>query len=464
MFHKVAIIGGGAAAATLVSELLERRTPRPLHLDWFSGTADAGRGVAYGTSSHRHLLNVRAASMGMFVSKPGGFLEYAQALDPAVKGSDFLPRRLYGDFLQSRVAEAVKNAASFGHHVNVHPFAAESVIPSAEGVTIGHGGESTQVDAAVLAIGSLPPRPLAGVEDAAIASGRYVTDPWAFMASAPVDERPLRVLVVGLGLTAVDVLLELSTRWPNARFTALSRHGKLPEPHLAAASAPGDDGAELVESMHDDPNVRLWLRRLREATSHATDWRTVIDGLRPHTQSLWSKLPPKERARFLRHARWAWERARHRMPPQVAGAVAELEKNGRLARGRGRMRAVHLSPEGTLDVVHSLPDGTRSTDAYDIVIQTVGLNTDTQRTEHGLVRQLVIDRLVTPDPLGLGLRAQPDGHLLDGNGNPRPNLLALGSLLRGAVWESTAIPEIRRQAQSVADMLLAESAAKVSAP
>ena len=463
MFHKVAIIGGGAAAATLVSELLERRTPRPLHLDWYTGTAGAGRGVAYGTPSNRHLLNVRAASMGMFVTKPGGFLEYAQALDPTVKGSDFLPRRLYGDFLQSRVDQAIRNAGSFGHDVNIVPFMAESLVPSSEGVAIGYGDEIAHAEAAVLAIGSLPPRPLPGVEDAAIASGRYVTDPWPYLVSAPADDRPLRVLVIGLGLTAVDVVLELSARWPNARFTALSRHGKLPEPHLEAASAPGDDGAELVESLHDDPNVRVWLRRLREAAEQAEDWRTIVDGMRPHTQSLWRELPERERARFLRHARWAWERARHRMPPRVAASIAALETEGRLVRGRGRMRDVSLSMEGALDVSRTLPGGGASTESYDVVIQTVGLNTDTLRTEHRLVRQLVIDGLVKPDPLGLGFAALPDGHLLDGNGRARSNLFAIGSLLRGALWESTAIPEIRKQAQHVANMLMAESAERVNA-
>ncbi|MET0618298.1 MAG: FAD/NAD(P)-binding protein [Luteibacter sp.] len=463
MFHKVAIIGGGAAAATLVSELLERRTPRPLHLDWYAGAPGAGRGVAYGTPSTRHLLNVRAASMGMFVSKPGGFLEYAQALDPTVKGSDFLPRRLYGDFLQSRVEQAVKNAASFGHDIHVHPFAADSLVPSAEGVTIGYGDEEAHVEAAVLAIGSLPPRPLAGVEDAAIASGRYVTDPWPFLATATDDDRPLRVLVIGRGLTAVDVLLELSAHWPNAHFNALSRHGKLPEPHLAAASAPSGDSTELIEAMKDDVNIRQWVRRLREAAGQADDWRTVIDSLRPHTQELWRGLPATERARFLRHARWAWERARHRMPPQVARTVAALEAEGRLERGRGRMRAVRLSQAGALDVVHALPGGGESTDAYDLVIQTVGLNTDTQRTDHRLVRQLVVDGLVRPDTLGMGFQAVPDGHLLDGNGKARPNLFAIGSLLRGTLWESTAIPEIRKQAQSVANMLLAEKPEKAGA-
>jgi uncharacterized NAD(P)/FAD-binding protein YdhS len=456
MFQKVAIIGGGAAAATLVSELLERRTPKPLHLTWFAGSAEPGRGVAYGTPSDRHLLNVRAASMGMFVSKPGGFLEFAQASDPSVKGSDFLPRRLYGDFLRSRVDAAVAGARQLGHDINLVPFCADSLVPSSEGITIGYGeGEEAHAEAAVLAIGSLPPRPLKGVEDAALASGRYVTDPWPYLAAAEGDDRPLRVLVIGLGLTAVDVVLELSARWPNARFTALSRHGHLPEPHLAAASAPSDDGNELAEQMRDDPNIRNWLHRLREATESADDWRTVVDSMRPHTQGLWQELPPSERSRFLRHARWAWERARHRMPPQVAASVARLEKADKLHRLRGRMQSVSLRMDGDLDVVRR-ETGTEHTvtETYDIVIQTVGLNTDTLRTEHTLMRQLVIDDLVTPDRMGLGLAAQPDGHLLDGNGEPRGNLFAIGSLLRGALWESTAIPEIRKQAQSLANLLV----------
>ena len=457
MFQKVAIIGGGAAAATLVSELLERRTAKPLHLTWFAGSAQPGRGVAYGTPSDRHLLNVRAASMGMFVSKPGGFLEYAQASKPEVKGSDFLPRRLYGDFLQSRVDAAMKNAKALGHDINLIPFSAESLVPSSEGVTVGYGDEEAHAQAAVLAIGSLPPRPLAGVDDAALASGRYVTDPWPYLAAAEADDRPLRVLVIGLGLTAVDVVLELSARWPQARFTALSRHGHMPEPHLAAASAPGDDGNELAEQMLDDPNIRGWLHQLRDAATNADDWRTVVDGMRPHTQGLWQALPDSERARFLRHARWAWERARHRMPPQVDKKVHALETAGKLQRLRGRMQSVSLRMDGDLDVVRRLTGSDETvTETYDIVIQTVGLNTDTLRTDHTLMRQLVIDDLVTPDRLGLGLAAQPDGHLLDGNGKPRGNLFAIGSLLRGTLWESTAIPEIRKQAQSLANLLVAK--------
>ncbi|MGA7439152.1 MAG: pyridine nucleotide-disulfide oxidoreductase, partial [Luteibacter sp.] len=153
----------------------------------------------------------------------------------------------------------------------------------------------------------------------------------------------------------------------------------------------------------------------------------------------------------------AWERARHRMPPQVHKKVHALEAAGKLHRLRGRMQSVALRMDGDLDVIRRITGSDDTlTETYDIVIQTVGLNTDTVRTDHTLMRQLVIDGLVTPDRMGLGLAAQPDGHLLDGNGKPRGNLFAIGSLLRGALWESTAIPEIRKQAQSLATLLTAK--------
>lgn len=454
MYRRVAIIGGGAAAAALLSELLERQPPQPLHLDWYTGGKAPARGVAYGTGSDRHLLNVRAASMSMFAGKPRGFLDFAQRGDHTIAGTDFLPRRLYGDYLEAEVARALELAHAGGHDVRVLPFAVDAVVPENEGVTVIHGEENSRVDAAVLALGSLPPQPLGGVSEAALESGQYVTEPWGFLAAVKPDTRPLKVMVIGLGLTAVDVLLELSAQWPNAQFTAISRHGLLPEPHLAAASAPADDGSELIEAMRDAPDIRSWIRLLREAVAQSSDWRTVIDSLRPHTPKLWSVLPVAERARFLRHARWAWERVRHRMPPQVMTSMLALESDGRLQRQRGRLQAVNLAG-GKLHLdLRSPHDGTISSMDADLVIQTVGLNTDVRRTQHRLIRQLATNGHVTPDALGLGCEASSEGRLQH-DGQAWPHLYAIGTLLRGTLWESTAMPEIRQQARNLADRILA---------
>lgn len=454
MFRRVAIIGGGAAAATLLSELLEHKPSQPLHLDWYTGGGARARGVAYGSVSDRHLLNVRAASMSMFAGKPSGFLDFVQRDDPSVSGTDFLPRRRYGDYLEAEVAHALNRSKANGHDVNVIPFAVEAVVPEHDGVTVIHGEENRRFDAVVLALGSLPPQPLSGVSADALDSGRYVVDPWPLLAGTDAAPPPRKVVLIGLGLTAVDVLLELSVRWPQAEFTAISRHGLLPEAHLQAAAAPSGDSGELVESMHESPDIHHWLRLLREALSHERDWRTILDSLRPHTSGLWRELDVEQRARFLRHARWAWERARHRMPPQVGKAIAALESEGRLRRLRGRMQSVELVGDKLQMRLTSTHAGTPAVLEADLVIQTTGMNTDIRRTPHQLVSQLLTNGHITPDPLGLGMQAAPDGRLAHDGGN-WPNLFAIGSMLRGTLWESTAMPEIRQQARSLSDRLLA---------
>lgn len=451
MFRRVAIIGGGAAAVALLSELVERASA-PLHLDWYTGgAARPGRGIAYGSESSRHLLNVRAATMGMFSRRPRGFLDFAQRIEPQTAGTDFLPRRLYGEYLEEEAGQALALAPSRGVDIRVVPFAADALVPETGGVTVIQGERATRVEAAVLAIGALPVRPLAGVDPVLLDSRRYVLDPWSLLARAETEPAPREVALIGLGLTAVDVLLELAARWPNARFVAVSRHGRLPAAHLPVSTVPEDDGGALVEAMHDAPEARRWLHLLREAMAASDDWRVVIDSLRPHTPDLWNALPAAERARFLRHGRWAWERARHRMPPQVEGAVLALEREGRLQRMQARVAGARPGQGRVrLEVRHA---GTAVPLGADLAIQTVGLDTDVRTTAHPLMRQLVTNGHVTPDPFGLGCQATPDGRLCR-DGTPWPRLFGIGSLLRGARWESTAMPEIRLQARHLADRLL----------
>ncbi|MCX7514623.1 FAD/NAD(P)-binding protein [Frateuria hangzhouensis] len=451
MFRRVAIIGGGAAAVALLSELVER-AHAPLHLDWYTGgVARPGRGTAYGTSSPRHLLNVRAATMGMFSRRPHGFLDFAQRADPQAAGTDFLPRRLYGDYLEDEATRALAQSRSRGVDVRMVPFAADALVPETDGATVIQGERASRVDAAVLALGALPVRPLAGVDATVLGDGRYVIDPWSLLAGATSDDAAREVALVGLGLTAVDVLLELAERWPHAHFTAVSRHGRLPASHLPASAVPDDDGGALVEAMHDAPETRRWLRLLREAIDASDDWRVVIDSLRPYTPELWDALPAPERARFLRHARWAWERARHRMPPQVERQVQALERDGRLQRVSGRVTGAGAAQQRVqLSVCRA---GHCAPLVADLAIQTIGLDTDVRGTAHPLMRQLVTNGHVTPDPFGLGCQATLDGHLCR-DGVPWPSLYGVGSLLRGARWESVAMPEIRLQARMLAKRLL----------
>jgi uncharacterized NAD(P)/FAD-binding protein YdhS len=76
-------------------------------------------------------------------------------------------------------------------------------------------------------------------------------------------------------------------------------------------------------------------------------------------------------------------------------------------------------------------------------------------SRHPLLRSLISHGLVRPDPLGLGLDARADGALLAADGSLAPGLYAIGPLLRGTLWETTAVPEIRAQAKALAAVLTA---------
>ncbi len=437
----------------MLGELLERPSPQPLHLDWYTGSGVPPRGIAYGTRSARHLLDVRAASMGLFAGKSRGFLDFVQRDDPGVAGTDFLPRHRYGDYLEAEVAHALQRGKAQGHDVHVIPVTVDALVPESAAVTVIHGEESHQLDAAVLALGTLPPRPLAGVSPAALESGRYVIDPWHLLADARIEPAPRKIVVLGMGPTAVDVMLELASRWPQAGFVAISRHGLLPESHMHTAAAPPDDSAGLIAAMQDAPEIRQWLRLLREAIDQGASWRALIDSLRPHTASLWAELPSEQRARFLRHARWAWERVRHRMPPAVSETITALEQQGRLQRHCGRAQSVELDGDALqLVITHA---GQSHPQQADLVIQCTGADLDLRSTDHHLLSQLLTNAHIDADPLGLGVMADNQGRLLH-QGRPWPNLFALGALLRGTLWEANAMPEIRQQARALADQLLAD--------
>ena len=94
-----------------------------------------------------------------------------------------------------------------------------------------------------------------------------------------------------------------------------------------------------------------------------------------------------------------------------------------------------------------------STIEADRVIQATGLDTAVAYARDPLLSQLLAAGLATPDSLQLGLAAEPDGQLLDGEGRPQPRLFGIGSLLRGNLWECTAMPEIRAAACRLAQAL-----------
>lgn len=459
MGTKVAIIGGGAAAAFVITELLEHGVGMPAELHWYSGRRGGSRGVAYGTPVDEHLLNVRATAMGLNSAEPTEFLDFARQHLPQARGGDFLPRRLYGDYLEARVSRAFEGASFRGIRASRLRTEIDSIAPAPGGgyVLTDTTGYPNTADIVVIATGALPARALPQVDPALIEAGRYVLDPWQWLSANTLPFEKLRkVLIIGSGLSAVDLALSATERWPQVRVSLLSRRGRLPAAHVRDAQLPAEGLGELLQDLQDHPDLRQWTRLIRSACDEADDWRSVIDSLRHATPLLWQSLGEVDRRRFLRHLRGVWEIGRHRMPPQVARRMLELQADRRIDTQAGRIQSLRAGRHNrpVLAWTTAPRHDTVQVSNYDLVLQAVGMDTDARATQHGLVRSLLQQGLASPDAQGLGLQVDADGRLA-----PEQRLWTLGALCRGRDWESTAIPEIRQQARRIAVQLFRELAA-----
>jgi uncharacterized NAD(P)/FAD-binding protein YdhS len=213
-------------------------------------------------------------------------------------------------------------------------------------------------------------------------------------------------------------------------------------PRAHATSSPGVLGERPPAAV-----VPL-LRAIRERAS-LIGWRSAVDELRPHTQELWRRAPPVERARFLRHLRPWWDVHRHRLAPEVAERIAALCASGRLDVRAG-------TPVGSEpDAIVWRPRGAAATERVSVtrVVNCTGPAGDAARSPDPLLRQLLGDGLARADAFNLGLDVDADSRLIASDGRAQSRLYALGPVTRGAHWEITAVPDIRAQVWQVARRL-----------
>jgi uncharacterized NAD(P)/FAD-binding protein YdhS len=119
-----------------------------------------------------------------------------------------------------------------------------------------------------------------------------------------------------------------------------------------------------------------------------------------------------------------------------------------------------VEPDGARVRVHlSNGNGERSSLAGDLVINATGPHTRFSATRNPLLRNLLKRGLLQPDEMDMGVRVEADHTVIDGSGGRSPTLLGLGPLLRGTLWETIAVPELRGQALRVARTMLSADAA-----
>jgi uncharacterized NAD(P)/FAD-binding protein YdhS len=443
----IAVIGAGFSGTIATLHLLNSLPPdQPVLL--CERAPAFGRGVAYATDDNDHLLNVRAANMSALADEPLHFQDWItrrataghqqQGLHHTAAGV-FASRSLYGLYLRSILDSAMRETAGQAR-LRLFPDEVTDIVSLGEGFeVIGAGGQRLQVDKVVLAVGNLP----AEESD----DPRICNYAWGEKAQRPLTS-DLPVLIVGTGLTMVDIAISLRRRNFAGGIHALSRGGLLPMRHAASKPWPTPDLTPGEET-----SIRALTARLRaeisEAKAQGSDWRAVIDSLRPITARLWGRLPTAERARFLRHVRRSWDVHRHRMAPPHADIIDAMIANGSLTIAAGRIRYMESAPH-SVRVTYAARDGSgEHTIEVQRVIMANGLE-HISRTRDPLMKSMLDRGLVRLDPQGLGIDVNDGLNAIRADGAVARNIWALGPIVRGVFWECVAVPDIRVQATKVA--------------
>src|SRR3984957_2334599 len=458
MRETIVIVGGGFCGTVLAANLLRRPPADPTDIVVIKRGAAMSRGVAYAARAFPYLLNVPAGRLSAASEDPLQFLRFAQQSLPDADAEDFLPRALYGDYLQHALLQAEQSAPS---HVRLTQVFGEVRSIAQRGgekplLAESAGREAIPANRIILALGNPPPALLPWAK--AVQNHRaYVHDPWTLPKTLGAEHA---VLIVGNGLTMADVALALSgdpDRTP--RLATISRHGLIPETQTAfRPSAVQGDGEALLARATSIRQVLSATRELaREGLHLGGDWREVVTFMRTLAPHIWRRLPELEQRRFVRHLQCYWDVHRHRLPPALSTRIEYLRRSGKLRVYAGRIERLVPFRE-QLRVLWRRRGSEDTTElVVDAVINATGPDYVISRSVDPLVVSLRNDGLIAPDGLNLGLRTTTHAACVAADGRASEHLYYLGPMLRASRWEATAATELRNHAEHLARHLIERS-------
>ncbi len=450
MLH-LAIIGGGFSGAACAMHLLRDNPGLALQLTIIEPRETLGAGLAYSSPAPEHRINVAAARMSMLPEQPGHFHDWLLARgdpahDPASAMADgrlYPARAIYGNYVAAQLQAQVAASPAVGfRHLRD---AAAWLLADGAGFRIGlAGGATLHADGVVLAVSHSKP------DVPAVLRGcdAVLPDPWDVAALDGVAA-DARVLVVGTGLTACDVVARLLARNHAGRITMVSRHGLLPRPRtLLPVEAEGDFATR------PETTALGLLRRVRRAVAVATaagrPWENIVDALRQQAGAAWGTLDWAQRRALLRHLRTLWDVHRFQCAPQIDAALGAAQARGALQVRAARL--LGLAPGDAGVGVHVRARGAAEADVLhaDVVVNCTGPGHRTVVASHPVLRALAAAGDLLADPASLGIWVDGSSRVLRADGSAWPNLFVAGPLARGTFGELMGLPQVNLQPRAVA--------------
>lgn len=473
---RIAIVGGGFSGLMVLANLV-KQADKPFTVEWFNRDDTLGAGLAYGTKLNTHLLNVRADRMGAFSGQPEGFYQWLRTAKGITRtarvwpGNDFeetsfLPRLLYAEYLKHIMEETLNEAEGKGilvtrHRADVTDAALDNPVTQQMMLSVRQGNlkGNMLVDAMVLATGNLPPRRfgfLAGINNP---QAHYVPDVWN-VADCPQFTRSVKympddaeIVILGTGLTAVDMVFTLRAKGFNGKITAISRNGALPQVHKTCDTyRPWLWCIDTRQAPKTALGLFTGLRHeVKQAQQRGYDWRAVLDSLRPVTQTLWRQLDVQEKRRFLQKLSTLWNIHRHRMAPQIQEQLLAMQQESTFRVIAGMIYHVGSEKDHLTLSFRRRGQNRMETITPVLVINCTGPEYDIANCNHELLKNLRDRGLITVGALRVGIELNASG---TAKGEAGDALFPIGPMLMGEFLECTAVPELREAAARVAGQVI----------
>lgn len=448
--YDISVIGAGVSGTLFAYHLLDLSRDKNVHVHLIEKNDQAGRGLAYDTSHDIHLLNVPVAKMGAFPAAINDFYNWLLSAGKSYGPGDFVPRSVFGDYIQSRWSALISDPSI---QEKLHHHQTEAIDIIVEGNSPKYkvqlrDGLRINADRIMLSLGNFSPGPPRNASDSLINSDQYHADPWKEGLTESISQYE-DVLIIGSGLTMVDVVCMLHRKGHKGKMISVSTHGFFPQVHKQVSAYP-DFYEELKNYDTVVETYSVFKHHLRKAKAQGIDWRAVVDAIRPHNQTIWKNWNTIQKRIFIEHLRHIWGVARHRMPEANATILNEVLQSGQLQIHAGRIQKADLRDKKVFVRFFERGNKTLSEQVADRAINCTGPQSNLQKVGSTLLNNLYAKGLICNDELGMGLLANEHGALFSSSGEASESLFTMGPPMKGILWEITAVPEIRQQAYDLA--------------
>lgn len=454
---KIAIIGGGFSGTMIGVHLIENANT-PIEIKLFNETEVLNTGIAYNPYSKKALLNVVSSRMSAFASDPDHFLNWLMQRDNfrdkerTLIANSFLPRYIYGEYLKDIWKDALKLAESKKIQVDVISSSVQDLILIKDSIDIELKDKSKlSADYAIIASGNhLPGNPT--IKSSFFTrSTNYYQNPWDIRSVSGINSKE-PVLIIGNGLTMVDTVIGLLENGFQGQIVSISPNGFNILPHRHN----GLSYTKLVQEIGDKTSlfdlVKLFNKHMKLIREYGLSAEPLIDSLRPLTQTIWKRLTMDEKRIFMSRLRHLWGVARHRIPLHIHDKLQQLRIEGRLHIVSGKLLDIIENEGNIMALYYDKKEKQTVHLVVSRVINCTGPQTDLLKLEDNYLKNALLKGIICQDELKLGINADPDTfEALDPAGQIQSGLYVMGSNLKGVLWESTAVSELRVQAEKIAE-------------